>query len=413
MSETTQSVSPLRRAWRSAPLGLRQSVNAGITFGVHHLGRVRGSLERGGRPTSKVCVMGLHRAVLGIGRGARLFQAGLTDVGIANTAWDVTAMFSTDTTLPEPKSDFSDVGSIVAHLNPIEHLHALGVARGGRPKRGFRAGYWAWETSQLPSNWISGIDAVDEVWCPSRFTADSVTKLIGQRRPVHVVPFPIPQSVASKPNKARFGLPEDKVVFLAASDLRSSMMRKNPLGAIEAFRRSGCGARGEGVLVVKVHGGFEGSGLTALEAAASQVEGVRILNQKLSANDMSTLQSSVDVVLSPHRSEGFGLVLAEAMRACIPVIATGWSGNMDFMDETSAALIRSKEVKVQDSEGVYATGSWAEPDLEHAGELIRWLANDHAARIALGQAGARQIEAVSDMDKWGHLVRQRLGLHTA
>jgi glycosyltransferase involved in cell wall biosynthesis len=374
------------------------------------LGRARGQLERGGKAEAPICVMGLHRAVLGLGRGARLFQGALVEMKVETTAWDVSALLANDLTLPAPMSNLSSANCVVAHLNPIEHLHALALYRGDRPKRGFRVGCWAWETSRVPSEWKAGLAAVDEVWCPSVFTANAVSQLIGNARPVRILPYPIAPSLIGKSDRARFDLAEDRVTFFAACDLRSSIQRKNPLGAIEAFRRSGCGQRGEGELIVKVHGDFPGSGLSLLMEAASKVEGVRIFDAKLSAIDMKVLRSSIDVVLSPHRSEGFGLVLAEAMLAGKPVIATGWSGNMDFMDENSAALIHAREVPVNDPSGAYRTGNWAEPDLDHGAELIMKLANDPVERARLSKAGQEKMTAYANPEKWRGRVRSLLGI---
>lgn len=375
------------------------------------LGRVRGQMERGGKSRAPVCVMGLHRAVLGLGRGARLFQGALDDMNVETTAWDVSPLIANDLTLPAPSSDLSTASCVVAHLNPIEHLHALALYRGERPKRGFRVGCWAWETSRVPDEWKAGLAAIDEVWCPSVFTANAVRELIGTARPIRIMPYAIVPSLIGQGDRNRFGFAEDKVTFFAACDLRSSIQRKNPIGAIEAFHRSGCGQRGEGELIVKVHGDYPGSGLTSLIEAAAKVPGVRIFDATLSAVDMKVLRSSIDVVLSPHRSEGFGLVMAEAMLAGKPVIATGWSGNMDFMDETSAALINAREVPVNDPSGAYATGTWAEPDLDHCADLILKLANDPIERARLSKAGREKMIAYSNPDKWRAHVSDLLGLN--
>jgi glycosyltransferase involved in cell wall biosynthesis len=354
--------------------------------------------------------MGLHRAVLGIGQGARLFQNALTEGGIDGRAWDISGLFGNDQSLPAPHENLDGVRTVVAHLNPLEHVQALALARGPRPRRGFRAGYWAWETSEVPAAWIRGLAAVDEIWCPSRFTAEAVERLVRGARPVRVVPHPLSRRPFLKADKPRFGLAEEKVVLFAAGDLKSSLARKNPLGAIEAFRRSGCGLRGEAELLVKVHGPETDNGLAELAEAAASTPGVKLLNAKLNASDMQVLQSSVDVVLSPHRSEGYGLILAEAMQAGKPVIATRWSGNLDFMDDVSAALIDASEVPVEDPYGTYKGGVWAEPNLDHAAALIQALVGDVEERERLGVAGAKRIKSHAGLEVWLPQVKPLLGL---
>jgi glycosyltransferase involved in cell wall biosynthesis len=99
------------------------------------------------------------------------------------------------------------------------------------------------------------------------------------------------------------------------------------------------------------------------------------------------LTAASDIVMSLHRSEGFGLVLAEAMLLGKPVIATGWSGNMAFMDAGSAALVDYRLVATDDPRQVYTGASWAEADQASAVQHLRRLADDAAARSALGAKG--------------------------
>ncbi len=100
-------------------------------------------------------------------------------------------------------------------------------------------------------------------------------------------------------------------------------------------------------------------------------------------------------MLSLHRAEGFGLVPAEAMLLGVPVVATGWSGNMDFMDADSAALVPYTLVPARDPRGVFeAEGAeWAEPDIAAAAARLARLADDPAERAALGARGRATARA--------------------
>lgn len=404
-------VSPIRRAWRSAPQPLRARVNRVVTKVAHNVGLIRGALERGGPAMGPVCTMGLFQSVLGLGAGARLFHRGLEQMGVGASTWDVSDLLANDQTITFDNIDNHNAKSVICHINPVEHIHALALSRSPRPRAGFRVGYWAWETSRMPSEWKKGAAVVDEVWCPTVFTSHAAIDLLGNSRPVRVLPYPVPEADDALADKARFDINPDKVTFFSACDLRSSLERKNPLGAIEAFKRSGCGPRGEAELLIKIHGAFPGSGLNDILEAASKAVGVWVLNCTLTIEEMKVLRASIDVVLSPHRSEGFGLVLAQAMRSAKPVIATGWSGNMDFMNETSAALIQAKEVPVGNTGGNYKTGTWAEPDLDHAAHLIAKLAADPAARHDLGMAGLAHINAFAEPTIWQNSISQYLNLN--
>ncbi len=121
----------------------------------------------------------------------------------------------------------------------------------------------------------------------------------------------------------------------------------------------------------------------------SGVPNIRLETRTLPPADALAFTAAADIVLSLHRSEGFGLVLAEAMRLGKPVVATGWSGNMDFMDESSAMLVPYRLIEARDPRGVYqAPGAmWAEPDIAAAASMLRRLADDAGLRAALGARG--------------------------
>lgn len=245
-------------------------------------------------------------------------------------------------------------------------------------------GAWAWELPIVPQSWAVGRRYVHEIWAPSPFVAQALEPLLPGR--VRMVPYPLalcglPQVEAD----ARLDLPEQAVVTLMVFSLGSSFARKNPLAGIEAFRRA-FGNRPDRILVVKL------SGAQAFPREATRLEAeagsnIRIISGSWPRARMAALMARADILLSLHRAEGFGLVLAEAMLRGKPVVATGWSGNLGFMDETSAALIGCRLVPVEDLSGIYAKlpgALWAEPDVCHAAEWLRRLGDDAALRAELG-----------------------------
>lgn len=181
------------------------------------------------------------------------------------------------------------------------------------------------------------------------------------------------------------------MVVLVAFNLASSLERKNPYAAITAFRAA-FGDRHDRLLVLKVghpmHFPSEFKQLTEAAAAPN----IRIETQDFPPPDNHALFAAVDIVLSLHRSEAFGLVLAEAMLLGKPVIATGWSGNMEFMDEETAALVGYRLVPARDHRGIYdvAGAVWADPSLAEAIAHLQRLANDGPARRALELAPGRR-----------------------
>ena len=196
-------------------------------------------------------------------------------------------------------------------------------------------------------------------------------------------------------DRSAFGLPDTAVIVLVSFNLASSLERKNPLAAIAAFRAA-FGDRKDRMLLLKVgNPDHFPRDFAVITAAAAAAPNIRIETRVLPAEDNAALLNACDIVLSLHRAEGLGLVPAEAMLCGKPVIATGWSGNMEFMDSESAALVGYRLVPVRDARHVYDVpgAMWAEPDVHEAVAQLRRLADDAAQRAALGARGRSAVIA--------------------
>ncbi len=273
---------------------------------------------------------------------------------------------------------------LVVHVNaPMLPLALLRLPRA--VTRGRRIiGYWAWELPQMPPEWRPALACVSQVWVPSRFTAMALEPhLPGQ---IRVVP-PALATAPPQPSALRrsaFGLPEDAVVVLVSFNLASSLARKNPFAAIAAFHAA-FGNRPDRILVLKIGHPSHAPEDFAKLAQMAQGPNIRLETRTLPPGDSHALTACADIVLSLHRSEGFGLVLAEAMLLGKAVIATGWSGNTDFMDASNAALVNYRLVAARDDRSIYRGSLWAHPDPADAVVRLRQLADDAPARLALGR----------------------------
>jgi glycosyltransferase involved in cell wall biosynthesis len=332
----------------------------------------------------------------GLGEGARLMLAALAGLGAPNWPVDVGAALPASAGgAHRMQIDLPDAAPLVLHVNaPLLPLALRHLPRGLVRQRRI-IGYWAWELPTVPPAWRLGARFVHEVWAPSRFTAAALESLLPGR--VRVVPHPV---AAAPPepaplDRAAFGLPDDAVVVLVSFNLASSFERKNPLGAIAAFRAA-FGDRRDRLLLLKVgHPGHFPADFERLRRAVAGVANIRLDTAELPRADRHALTLAADIVLSLHRSEGFGLVPAEAMLLGRPVIATAWSGNMDFMDETSAALVGYRLIPARDPRGVFeaAGAQWADPVMGDAVAQLRRLADDAEARRALGARGLAMAQA--------------------
>ncbi len=332
----------------------------------------------------------------GLGEGARLMLTALGGLGVPNWAVDVgAALPGSAGGAPRAVGAPPDRAPLVLHVNaPLLPLALRHLPRGFVQGRRV-IGYWAWELPTVPPDWRRGSRFVHEVWAPSRFTAAALDTVAPGR--VRVVPHPVAAAppVPAPLDRAAFGLPPDAVVVLVSFNLASSFERKNPLGAIAAFRAA-FGARSDRLLLLKIgHPGHFPADFARLREAVAGVANIRIDTAALSRADSHALTRAADIVLSLHRSEGFGLVAAEAMLLARPVIATAWSGNMDFMDETSAALVGYRLIPARDPRGVFeADGAqWADPVPGDAVAHLRRLADNAQERHALGARGRTMAQA--------------------
>jgi glycosyltransferase involved in cell wall biosynthesis len=136
---------------------------------------------------------------------------------------------------------------------------------------------------------------------------------------------------------------------------------------------------------------------------------IQLLDRTMSRDEIFGLESVVDSYLSLHRSEGFGLGLAESMFLGKPVIGTAYSGNMEFMDETNSLLVDYHLTPVGEGEYPFPDGQqWAEPSEEHAAELMRRLVGDRAFGIDLGARARAHMQQHFSATAVGAGVADRL-----
>ena len=402
----------MKRIWKALPEEVRESAHLGLQAASHRLTPlwVRLNWRRGRPPGGAVTIAGFYTSSLGIGRGVRLLTAALRQGGMSVQAFDVGRALRVSSDLgaeagaggPEA-ADRAVGGVLISHFNPPELYRWVQRTR-GRPLRGRRhIGYWAWELPTLPQGWREAFAYVDEVWCPSHFTAEAVRAAAPAGLPVRVVAHPVFMTPQPAPDRARFGLPDGACVVLTAFDLKSTLARKNPLGAIEAYRHAAPQADGASLLVCKLTPGrtpAERRLEAQVEAAVAGRPDIVLLRDALSEADMNRLVASVDVVLSLHRAEGFGLLAAEGLWLGKPVVATAWSGVMDFLDAESSALVPWAERPVQDAQGMYTEGWWAEPDLAYAARALQTLIRSPPARAALGERARHRADQVFEPSGW-------------
>jgi glycosyltransferase involved in cell wall biosynthesis len=223
------------------------------------------------------------------------------------------------------------------------------------------------------------------------------------------VPHPVVQGRRGTPRRAHFGL-GNQFVVLTMFSFASSFQRKNPIAAVKAFKQA-FGKAADRLLIVKVSQAHESPDeMALLLAEIGDAPNIRVEQRVLSDEERLDLIASADVLLSLHRSEGFGLVMAEAMAAGVAVVATNWSGNLDFMDESTALLVPFRMIAVADCKGVYdGREQWADPDVAVAAAHLQALAVDPARFEAMRHAARAMVEARLGLDGFREAVLGPLG----
>ncbi len=269
----------------------------------------------------------------------------------------------------------------------------------------YTIGVWAWEVDVVPPSWDRAFALVDEIWVYSRYTEE----ILSQVSPVPVVRVPLPIVAPPAGGDLSSLHLADGFTFLFLFDFYSTLARKNPLGLVEAFTRAFEPGEGPQLLLKSHNGDFKPEALARLQEAIGDRPDIRLVDEFLSGQDMAALMRRADCYVSLHRAEGFGLTLGESMALGTPVIATGFSANLDFMTHENSYLVRHTETEVgPEGENYPAQGTWAEPDLDHAAELMREVWSDQEAARARGERGRHDIAEQFSLHAVGELAHTRL-----
>jgi SAM-dependent methyltransferase len=246
------------------------------------------------------------------------------------------------------------------------------------------------------------------VWAGSRFVAEALADV----SPVPVVRVPPAVEVAEPPplTRSQLGMPEG-FVFLYLFDYNSVFERKNPLAIIEAFTQAFDAEEGAALVMKSINHERDPANHERLQAAAAEHPGVHLIEASVPASERDAMVAACDCFVSLHRSEGFGFTLAEAMFLGRPVIATGYSGNLDYMTAANSYLVDYQLVPIGTGKDPYpADGVWAQPDVEHAARLMREVFSDPAAARRRAERGQAELRASHSREAVGCALAQRLAL---
>jgi glycosyltransferase involved in cell wall biosynthesis len=354
-------------------------------------------------------VAGYMKAELGVGEGARLMVECLDAAGLPYSTFAITRTLSrqehTFVGGGEGTRDF-DVNLLCVNADQVPVI-ASTLGPGFFAGR-HTVGQWAWELEEFPDRWSSSFGLVDEIWAVSEFSRKAIAA--NTDKPVYAVPHAIVEPhVAPGVDRAELGVPDDRCVFLFCLDLLSVLERKNPLGLIEAYQQAFGPDDGAALVLKVINGDLAIADLERLRLAVGSRDDIILLDGYLPTDHVSALMALSDCYVSLHRSEGFGLTMAEAMALGKPVIATGYSGNLDFMDDTTAYLVPWAYAEVTEGCGPYPVGAkWADPDLAVAAQLMRQVFEHPDEAAAKGAAARTSVLTLHSPSRRAPFLRERL-----
>lgn len=329
-------------------------------------------------------IAGYFKAELGVGEVARLVTAAAHVEGLP------VATVLNDRTLSRQEDAFeAEVPDIpypvtLVCANADEFPRAVDMLPAGMREPCYRVGFWFWETEKLPEIYGRSAPLLDEIWVASDYVADAVRATV--TKPVRICPVPVRQFAPAPLSRAELGLPEG-FLFLFMFDFLSNVHRKNPIGLVKAFCRAFAPNEGPTLMLKSINGPLARGSQEALRAAIGNRTDIIALDGYMAGATRDALMNTCDCYVSLHRSEGFGLTLAEAMTLGKPTIATAYSGNLAFMTAENSFLVPAPRAPIPAGCLPYPEGDWwAEPDLDAAASLMRLvydnpgLAQDRAAR---------------------------------
>ena len=369
--------------------------------------------ETGPSPTRPgVRLVGYLAAELGLGEAGRALAASLacageevapvTEAATSNRQRHVEPAAGDPAGVPT--GDALDLNIIAVNA---DRLPAVLDRLGGRFTRGRHTiGMWAWELADFPDEFAGSAALVDEVWAISRHSADAIAAKVDV--PVHSVPPSVVERAVAPRSRVELGLPAG-FLFLFCFDFFSVAARKNPVGVVDAFRRAFTPGEGPRLVVKGINGDKVPVELERLRHAARGRPDIVVVDGYQEAADQRALMGACDAYVSLHRAEGFGYTMAEAMLAAKPVIATGYSGNLEFMDEQNSFLVGHAMTAVPPGSDPYPEGAmWAEPDIDEAADMMRLVVEDRARARSVGEQAQQDIRRFHSPEARAPLVAARL-----
>ena len=353
--------------------------------------------------------IGFFRGNLGLGEGVRALATAAERGHIPHVNLDAQILSVSrqkNTDFIDRLSDCCTYAVNVIHVNPSE-CSLLRRKLGRKMFNGhYNIGFWLWELETLPSTWENELQYCDELWAPSEFICKMMRK--ATNKPVNLIPYGIELETSNLFGREYFNLKENDFICLCMFDISSYAERKNPYAAIDAFRQAFSEKMDTVKMVIKINSPNSHI-VNALREYTNYSDNYIFMTQYMERHELDSLIHCADVFISLHRSEGFGMVIAEAMYLGTVPVVTNWSANTEFAKPDNSCTVDYRMIPVEDN---YlfpnSPDNWADPDISQAAKYLEQLYSEPIYRVQLAQNGAQFIRTNYSMEKCAENMRCRL-----
>jgi glycosyltransferase involved in cell wall biosynthesis len=367
-------------------------------------------VDKGNTPLFGINITGYVKGEFGLGESSRAQIRSIKAADIPHTICNIDSNVhrSLDATITDDEFTTDNPYAInLLNFNAEAMPEFLDNIGPDYLKGKYNIGYWAWELPTFPPEWEWLFQYYDEIWVPSGYCAEalSVVSPVPVVKIMHSISLPAPSI-----DRGTINFPKDKFIFLFMFDFHSTLARKNPIGIIEAFKRAFKNTNQDVMLFIKSSNGKHyPEQVELLKDIASSHPSIQFIEGHLKKEEVNALFYNCDCYVSLHRAEGFGLTMAEAMYYGKPVIATGYSSNIEFMNVGNSFLVKYDLIKVTQDSGSYKKGNiWADPDVEHTAALMHYVFHNYAYARQVGLRAAREVKDKLSPLTIGKKIRHRL-----
>ncbi len=315
------------------------------------------------RLTKGISIIGHFTSEIGLGEASRNIAYALDSASVPSSFIDIKLVNrSNDTAFESKCNNVQDRLTNFVICGIIDANHFFNKLEPGR----VNCLYPSWELSRIPKELKKQLSQYDFLFAPSQFIGDALSETFNQK--ITVLRQPVSTSFQYK-EKSK----SDSVLrIICYFDFDSHIARKNPKAAIEAFKLAFPPRDDSAMLTIKVRGMGNNIDRQLLEKYVARDPRIKVIDKTLSRFEMNELIASHDVLLSTHRSEGFGFAPAEALAVGKVVVSTDYSGTRDFINELTGYPVHYDLVRVKDNEYPHAEDQfWANPSIDHAASCLR------------------------------------------